>query len=340
MNETTINKCEWCNEEIPLHLRFCDKSCIANHTNANRSKESFEKKRQTLLATNERKRQERKAEYEKNPRLCKQCNDPIPFEFDNRQLYCSNLCVSTYNNLKNETRSEEIIQRKSDIFVEEIQNEGKSYICMVCFENFGSNHKAYASHININHTDLEKTIALQKQKEEYEKNPKLCKECNNAILFEKNHRNYCNNSCAAIYYVKLNGMPQQTIPKIKEICTCLNCNEEFEKKKNTFGVYCSNQCQQDYQWKQKKKTIIINGTGNKNNLKRYLADTFGHKCVDCGVGNIYNDKPLTLQIHHKDGNHNNNSIHNVELLCPNCHSQTDTYTWKNIKNPDRRKLKI
>lgn len=35
--------------------------------------------------------------------------------------------------------------------------------------------------------------------------------------------------------------------------------------------------------------------------------------------------PLVIQLHHIDGNRNNNSLDNLEMLCPNCHSQTENY---------------
>lgn len=49
-----------------------------------------------------------------------------------------------------------------------------------------------------------------------------------------------------------------------------------------------------------------------------------NKCALCGISS-WNEKPLTLQLHHIDGNHDNNSFDNLQLLCPNCHSQTDNY---------------
>jgi 5-methylcytosine-specific restriction endonuclease McrA len=49
------------------------------------------------------------------------------------------------------------------------------------------------------------------------------------------------------------------------------------------------------------------------------------KCEVCGLGNQYNGKPLTLELHHIDGNNTNNNFDNLQILCPNCHSQTHTY---------------
>lgn len=47
------------------------------------------------------------------------------------------------------------------------------------------------------------------------------------------------------------------------------------------------------------------------------------------------DKPITLQLHHIDGNPTNNSLNNLQLLCPNCHSQTENYCGKANNNPKK-----
>lgn len=49
-----------------------------------------------------------------------------------------------------------------------------------------------------------------------------------------------------------------------------------------------------------------------------------NKCECCGITE-WNGKPLVFQIHHKDGNCNNNNLDNIAILCPNCHSQTSNY---------------
>jgi Zn finger protein HypA/HybF involved in hydrogenase expression len=51
-------------------------------------------------------------------------------------------------------------------------------------------------------------------------------------------------------------------------------------------------------------------------------------CEDCGIGNYYNNKPLTLQLHHINGDNKDNNIKNLQILCPNCHSQTQTFRSK------------
>ena len=57
-----------------------------------------------------------------------------------------------------------------------------------------------------------------------------------------------------------------------------------------------------------------------------------NKCEICGLTEWLNN-PIKLQIHHIDGDHMNNEIENIQLLCPNCHSQTENYAGrKNKKN--------
>lgn len=52
------------------------------------------------------------------------------------------------------------------------------------------------------------------------------------------------------------------------------------------------------------------------------------KCSWCGCEEEWNGKKLTLQIDHINGIATDNRINNLRVLCPNCHSQTDTFAGR------------
>ena len=62
--------------------------------------------------------------------------------------------------------------------------------------------------------------------------------------------------------------------------------------------------------------------------KRLLKENvLEHKCSECGIVG-WNDKVLEMELDHIDGNKYNHELINLRLLCPNCHSQTDTFRGK------------
>jgi hypothetical protein len=54
------------------------------------------------------------------------------------------------------------------------------------------------------------------------------------------------------------------------------------------------------------------------------------KCYGEGCGlTEWKGKPISLQLDHINGENFDHRIENLRLLCPNCHSQTDTFGGKN-----------
>lgn len=66
-------------------------------------------------------------------------------------------------------------------------------------------------------------------------------------------------------------------------------------------------------------------------VKKLLKERREYKCEWCGQLDEYNGKPLVLQMDHINGDPHDNREENLRFLCPNCHSQTDTYQSKNRK---------
>jgi hypothetical protein len=55
-----------------------------------------------------------------------------------------------------------------------------------------------------------------------------------------------------------------------------------------------------------------------------------NQCEKCLI-ETWNDNKIECELDHIDGNKNNNRLNNLRILCPNCHSQTDTFRFKRGK---------
>lgn len=76
----------------------------------------------------------------------------------------------------------------------------------------------------------------------------------------------------------------------------------------------------------------------KKNTRLKRSSTFdslifirGRKCEQCGLEE-WLEKPINLEVHHIDGNRSNNSLDNLQLLCPNCHSYTENFRKSRYKH--------
>lgn len=72
---------------------------------------------------------------------------------------------------------------------------------------------------------------------------------------------------------------------------------------------------------------------SNDHLIKYILryNLLDHKCYVCFNKGIWENLPLSLQLDHINGKRLDNRIENLRFLCPNCHSQTKTFSGRNKK---------
>lgn len=139
---------------------------------------------------------------------------------------------------------------------------------------------------------------------------------------------------------------------------CPKCNKEH----NNSGLYCSRSCANSRVWSKEINEsrsaklagrTVSRGPMNldkwRANIKQAWLDKYNatpfaelgmenrrrrvfeeqnYSCNKCGISEWQGFK-ISLELEHKDGNTTNNVRENLEGLCPNCHSITDTWRGRN-----------
>lgn len=164
-------------------------------------------------------------------------------------------------------------------------------------------------------------------REEYDLNPKFCKNCGKKIPFEKRDNDFCNSSCATSFNNKISKKKKHNSG------FCLNCGKSIDKHYK----FCGNTCFAEYKRKEyikKWKNEEVSGTIGKDDIatavKLYLREKYNNSCQCCGWNQVNKFTGIIpLQIHHIDGDCTNNKEENLQLLCPNCHALTENFGSRN-----------
>lgn len=192
---------------------------------------------------------------------------------------------------------------------------------------------------------LENGIDWEKWLDEIkQKNEKFCLNCGKKLT--ANQYKFCSCSCSATYnnqrrpkkikqnveQKKRQRIKKEQEPPIKKYCEF--CGKELKPRHKKC---CSNKCSiskrnEEYieRWKNGLEDGLKGAYGVSSHIRNYLFSKYNCQCELCGWGvkNEFTNK-IPLEIHHKDGNYKNNSEENLQLLCPNCHSLTNTYKSHN-----------
>lgn len=72
-------------------------------------------------------------------------------------------------------------------------------------------------------------------------------------------------------------------------------------------------------------------------MKQAIIHLRGHRCELC-LNTEWQNLPIPLEVHHLDGEHLNNELENLQLLCPNCHALTENWRGKNINKTNKETI--
>ena len=110
----------------------------------------------------------------------------------------------------------------------------------------------------------------------------------------------------------------------------------FKRYAEKYKLYTPNQGGKGLMKSKKKLEDVLSGdihiVTNQLRIRLVREGYLEYKCSMCGICE-WNGKKLSLELDHIDGDKYNNSLKNLRILCPNCHSQTPTYRKKNKIEP-------
>lgn len=166
----------------------------------------------------------------------------------------------------------------------------------------------------------------------YNQDPNICQACGGVIplrdsIYTTRKKRFCNHRCAAHFMNKTRVV----------VRTCAHCSKTLISSQRG---YCSWACRiaskffsQRDQWLAGSVSGGYSTGALKEFAKKHLIEARGERCESCGWDKVnqYTGK-IPLTFHHIDGNPLNHRPENIRILCPSCHSLTETYGGANRGN--------
>ena len=168
---------------------------------------------------------------------------------------------------------------------------------------------------------------------------KNCEQCGKSFSYgsysgtsKTSKDRFCSRSCAVSANNKKRIRPVGSKPSAK----CLNCGEQTKGWAESTR-FCSTKCSSRYRFKEQREAFLggdATVASCQHGLKRWarslLLELANNACSKCGWDRLHPIDNLPLvEIDHIDGNHKNNHIDNLQVLCPNCHSMTPNHRARN-----------
>ena len=122
-----------------------------------------------------------------------------------------------------------------------------------------------------------KTInSLKKDRiENYNLDPKKCKNCSASLSYDNRNKIFCNHTCSATF----NNKARASLVK----WTCRGCDKEHNTLPYKVKTFCNHLCQH-IKTKQHSFEKLKNGLiSDRSLIRKILMREFGLKCFDCGL---------------------------------------------------------
>lgn len=186
-------------------------------------------------------------------------------------------------------------------------------------------------------TEIRLETKIKKEKEWIEEQHH-CEFCHSIMTERYGSGRFCSKECAKKFSNQKRKKIKAELKKTGKKAYCEICGKELKKNQSTTcSINCANKKRyRDYinKWKngeidfKEKKLERI-----PSRIRHYMLEKANYKCEKCGWSEINPSTGLIpLQIHHIDGDPYNHIESNLQVLCPNCHSLTETFGSLNIGN--------
>lgn len=202
-----MKKCknEPCNNHVADNRIYCSQSCRSKWTN--KHLKDYSNVSKTLLNNT----LEKEIEYNKSPKLCKNCNNIISYK-NKRKIFCNHSCSATYSN------------RNRNVKRYIMSDAGKKNLQKSAYKNFH----------NYTYELKQKCIEI------YNKEYKICSICNKKIPYEKRKYKFCSKKCFSIYRKGISKLSEYQY--YKSLCkfkfNVFNYPDEFDLNLiKKYGIY-------------------------------------------------------------------------------------------------------
>lgn len=146
-----------------------------------------------------------------------------------------------------------------------------------------------------------------------QKTKNVCSQCKCSYQTKCNHSKFCSQQCSSAYR---RNRPVEVV--------CNQCSNTFTKNesrlKRSYKHFCTNLCKKEYYEVNSHERGVYNkhnGRSATSTYRKLAFASYKHECYYCKYDKFID----VLQVHHLDENRNNNSLENLRIVCPTCHSE-------------------